>query len=87
MVDVNWAKAGDLWLPLGSNDLYHSTDAGVTWTKLANVSDARAQAPGDGEAGAIQRRARARRGGSKFWGPTIFPTVALHGIFPILVNS
>ena len=46
MVDVNWAKEGDLWLPLGSNGLYHSIDAGVTWTKLANVSDASSVAVG-----------------------------------------
>ncbi|HUB77932.1 MAG TPA: hypothetical protein VMB03_04000 [Bryobacteraceae bacterium] len=37
---VNFAKAGDIWLPLGTNGLYHSTNGGVTWTKLANVSAA-----------------------------------------------
>jgi oligoxyloglucan reducing-end-specific cellobiohydrolase len=46
VVDVNWAKAGDIWLPLGSNGLYHSTDAGVTWTRLANVTYANSVAVG-----------------------------------------
>ncbi len=46
VVDVNWAKAGDLWLPLGSNGLYHSTDGGSTWTKLANVAYANSVAVG-----------------------------------------
>jgi oligoxyloglucan reducing-end-specific cellobiohydrolase len=46
IVDVNWAKAGDIWLPLGSNGLYHSTDGGVTWTKLANVAYANSVAVG-----------------------------------------
>lgn len=40
VVDVNWAKAGNLWLPLGSNGLYHSTNGGLTWKKVLNVSDA-----------------------------------------------
>jgi oligoxyloglucan reducing-end-specific cellobiohydrolase len=35
---VNWAKAGDIWLPLGSNGLYHSSDSGITWTNTSNVS-------------------------------------------------
>jgi oligoxyloglucan reducing-end-specific cellobiohydrolase len=43
---VNFAKAGDVWLPLGSNGLYHSTDAGVTWSKIANVSWANSVAVG-----------------------------------------
>jgi oligoxyloglucan reducing-end-specific cellobiohydrolase len=43
---VNFAKAGDVWLPLGSNGLYHSTDAGVTWIKIANVSWANSVAVG-----------------------------------------
>ncbi|KAF3764125.1 family 74 glycoside hydrolase [Cryphonectria parasitica EP155] len=28
---VNFNKAGELWLPLGSNGLYHSSDFGSTW--------------------------------------------------------
>jgi hypothetical protein len=43
---VNFAKAGDVWLPLGGNGLYHSTDAGVTWSKIANVSWANSVAVG-----------------------------------------
>lgn len=43
---VDFARAGDIWLPLGSNGLYHSTDAGVTWTKSANVSWANSMAVG-----------------------------------------
>lgn len=43
---LNWAKAGDIWLPLGSNGLYHSTNGGVTWTKIANVSGANSVAVG-----------------------------------------
>jgi xyloglucan-specific exo-beta-1,4-glucanase len=39
-------KAGDLWLALENNGLYHSTDAGVTWTKLGNVTQARTVALG-----------------------------------------
>ncbi len=46
VVDVNWAKPGDIWLPLGSNGLYHSTDGGVTWTSIANVSYANSVAVG-----------------------------------------
>ena len=46
VVDVNWAKAGDIWLPLGSNGLYHSMDGGATWTKLANVTYANSVAVG-----------------------------------------
>lgn len=46
VVDVNFARAGDLWLPLGSNGLYHSTDGGVTWTQLANVPYANSVAVG-----------------------------------------
>ena len=34
---ANFDLSGDIWLPLGSNGLYHSTDGGVTWTKLPNV--------------------------------------------------
>ncbi|MGL4611938.1 MAG: VPS10 domain-containing protein [Trueperaceae bacterium] len=33
-------KAGDLWLALEDAGLYHSIDAGVTWTKLENVTQA-----------------------------------------------
>jgi len=43
---VSFAQAGDIWLPLGSNGLYHSTDAGVTWTKLPNVAWANSVAVG-----------------------------------------
>ena len=46
VIVLNFAKAGDIWLPLGSNGLYHSTDAGVTWTKIANVSWANSVAVG-----------------------------------------
>ncbi len=35
---MDWNKAGALWLPLGSNGLYHSTDGGSTWNKLTNIS-------------------------------------------------
>jgi oligoxyloglucan reducing-end-specific cellobiohydrolase len=34
---ANWAKAGDLWLPLGTNGLYHSSNAGVTWTQVVTT--------------------------------------------------
>jgi oligoxyloglucan reducing-end-specific cellobiohydrolase len=37
VIDANFAKAGDLWLPLGSNGLYHSTDGGATWTQITNA--------------------------------------------------
>ena len=43
---VNFAKAGDIWLPLGTNGLYHSTDGGVTWMKISNVPTAYAIAVG-----------------------------------------
>ncbi len=46
VIVVNFAKAGDIWLPLGSNGLYHSTNAGVTWTKIAAVSWANSVAVG-----------------------------------------
>lgn len=46
VVDVNWAKSGDIWLPLGSNGLYHSADGGVSWTNIANVSYANSVAVG-----------------------------------------
>ena len=42
----NWSSAGDLWLPLGNNGLFHSLDGGVHWTKLANVSAALSVAVG-----------------------------------------
>jgi oligoxyloglucan reducing-end-specific cellobiohydrolase len=45
-VAANFARAGDLWLPLGNNGLFHSTDGGVTWTKLSNVSWANSVAVG-----------------------------------------
>ncbi len=43
---VNFARTGNIWLPLGSNGLYHSTDGGVTWTHLANVTWANSVAVG-----------------------------------------
>ncbi len=43
---VNWAKAGDIWLPLGSNGLYHSVNGGVTWTRVTNVGWANSIAVG-----------------------------------------
>jgi oligoxyloglucan reducing-end-specific cellobiohydrolase len=46
VVDVNFAKAGDLWLPLGSNGLYHSTDGGAAWKHMANVTYANSVAVG-----------------------------------------
>lgn len=46
VVAANFAKAGDIWLPLGSNGLFHSTDGGVTWTQLANVAYANSVAIG-----------------------------------------
>lgn len=33
-------EAGDLWLALEDAGLYHSTDAGGSWTRLANVTQA-----------------------------------------------
>ena len=46
VIVVNFAKAEDIWLPLGSNGLYHSADAGVTWTTISNVSSANSVAVG-----------------------------------------
>jgi oligoxyloglucan reducing-end-specific cellobiohydrolase len=43
---ANFARAGDLWLPLGGFGLYHSTDSGVTWTAVANVVEAKQVAVG-----------------------------------------
>lgn len=31
---VNFNKAGELWLPLGSSGLYHSTNFGASWKKV-----------------------------------------------------
>lgn len=31
---VNFKKAGELWLPLGSNGLYHSADFGASWESI-----------------------------------------------------
>lgn len=45
---VNFAKAGDIWLPLGTNGLHHSTDGGITWTKISNISSANSVAVGAG---------------------------------------
>ena len=46
VVDLNFGQPGDIWLPLGSNGLYHSVDGGVTWTHIANVSYANSVAVG-----------------------------------------
>lgn len=46
VINVNFGKPGDVWLPLGSNGLYHSTDGGVTWANIANVSYANSVAVG-----------------------------------------
>ena len=35
---ANFSVAGDLWLPLGSNGLYHSADGGASWTQVAGVT-------------------------------------------------
>ncbi len=43
---VNWATAGEIWLPLGSNGLYHSTNGGATWTKITTVTWANSTAVG-----------------------------------------
>ncbi len=43
---VNWAKAGDIWLPLGNKGLFHSSDAGVTWSKSGSVAVANSVAVG-----------------------------------------
>jgi len=37
---ANFARAGDLWLPLDTYGLYHSTDGGVTWPKVSSVQQA-----------------------------------------------
>lgn len=43
---VNFARAGDLWLPLGGYGLYHSTDSGVTWKPVTSVLQANQVAVG-----------------------------------------
>jgi oligoxyloglucan reducing-end-specific cellobiohydrolase len=43
---VNFARAGDLWLPLGAFGLYHSTDGGGTWTNVPTVLQANMVAVG-----------------------------------------
>ncbi len=45
-ITASFATAGDLWLAVGNSGLYHSTDGGVTWTKLPNVSAANSLAIG-----------------------------------------
>jgi oligoxyloglucan reducing-end-specific cellobiohydrolase len=47
---VNFARAGDVWLPLGSNGLFHSTDGGVTWKQMSGVTWANSVAVGAGGA-------------------------------------
>lgn len=37
-IKANFATEGDLWMTLGSNGLYHSTNSGATFTKLATVT-------------------------------------------------
>jgi BNR/Asp-box repeat len=46
VIAPSFARAGDLWLPLGSNGLFHSLDGGVTWSKVADVSRANSVAVG-----------------------------------------
>ena len=46
VVVANFAKAGDLWLGLGSNGLWHSTDGGVIWTQITNAPYANSVAVG-----------------------------------------
>ena len=48
---LNWAQAGDVWLALGNNGLFHSTDAGVTWTQITNVTSANSVAVGAAASG------------------------------------
>jgi oligoxyloglucan reducing-end-specific cellobiohydrolase len=43
---ANFARAGDLWLPLGGYGLFHSTDGGVTWKQAASVLQANLVAVG-----------------------------------------
>jgi oligoxyloglucan reducing-end-specific cellobiohydrolase len=43
---ANFARAGDLWLPLGGYGLYHSTDGGVTWKQVPSVLQANQVAVG-----------------------------------------
>lgn len=47
---ASFLRAGDVWMPLGSNGLYHSTDGGATWTKAASVTWANSVAVGAGGA-------------------------------------
>ncbi len=46
VVDVDWNRAGSLWLPLGSSGLYHSIDGGSSWTALSNAPYANSVAIG-----------------------------------------
>jgi hypothetical protein len=43
---VNFSQSGDIWLPLGSNGLRHSSDGGITWTNPSNVTWANSVAVG-----------------------------------------
>jgi photosystem II stability/assembly factor-like uncharacterized protein len=62
---TNFARAGDLWLPLGAYGLYHSTDGGVTWTKVTSVIQANQVA-----VGAANPRSRAAVQSIFFYGTT-----------------
>lgn len=48
---ANFSQKGDIWLPLGSSGLRHSTDGGVTWTNPSNVSWANSVALGAAASG------------------------------------
>lgn len=43
---VNFANAGEIWLPFGSGGLAHSTDGGVTWAMSAGIPAANSVAVG-----------------------------------------
>jgi oligoxyloglucan reducing-end-specific cellobiohydrolase len=37
---VNFARAGDIWLPAGGFGLFHSTNGGITWTAISTMIQA-----------------------------------------------
>ena len=43
---ANFARAGDLWLPLGGYGLFHSTNGGATWKQVTGVLQANQVAAG-----------------------------------------